>query len=109
VNRDSRFSQGATPRSSSRRLGEAAAAAMGVEVITRRLGSGLLGLTVSDNRVVISASLRGFERQFTIAHELGHVQVRRGQYAPRSPLDEEAFADAYARQMLGEDQPAIAD
>jgi Zn-dependent peptidase ImmA (M78 family) len=85
--------------------GERLAREMGVQILTKRLAAGLDGLTLGPDRIVIHAALRGFRRQLTIAHELGHVAVQRRQYFPRSWQDEESYADAYARRVMASALP----
>jgi Zn-dependent peptidase ImmA (M78 family) len=73
---------------------------MGVEILYRRLERGFDGFTVSATTIVVNSLTTGRNRGLTIAHELGHVAVRRGNYRPRSVADEETFADAYGAQVI---------
>ena len=83
------------------RAGEDLARAMGVSIRERDLGPTLRGLTLGREDIVVSSRLSAPERDFTIAHELGHVAVRRGDYRPSSRQDEEYFADSFACRILG--------
>jgi Zn-dependent peptidase ImmA (M78 family) len=77
----------------------AVANCLGVSVRLERLDHPLLGLTVSEHEVVIHKGLRPAPRRFVVAHEIGHVLVRRG-VLPNGHRDEERIADAFARELL---------
>jgi Zn-dependent peptidase ImmA (M78 family) len=99
--RPSPESKGARP---ARRYAELHAEAMGVRIVARSLPATLLGFTLDRHTVVLNRRLAADEKQATIAHELGHVLVKRGFYFPRSAADEESYADSFARHLQASSQ-----
>jgi hypothetical protein len=79
---------------------DALARSLDVQVLHRSLGPRLRGETHDAKVVVLHRKLRGRERRFTLAHELGHILVRRGRAPWLARDDEERFADAFARELL---------
>lgn len=77
-----------------------AATRLGVQVAERDLGPSLFGMTRGQRAVVISTRLSAPERRFTLAHELGHILVKRGLASWVQVTWEERFADAFARELL---------
>jgi hypothetical protein len=75
---------------------------LGVSVRIGGLRSPLDGLTTSDHDVAIRRGLTKTHHQFVLAHELAHVLVRRGRCSvpARGAWTEEAFADAFARELI---------
>ena len=88
-----------SPRSPHQSPMEALAEEMGVSVVSRALARSLLGLTLDAFTIVVNQHLEPESRESTIAHELGHIAVRRGCYIPASPADEESYAEAYGRTL----------
>jgi Zn-dependent peptidase ImmA (M78 family) len=73
----------------------------GVRVTRHRLPSMIQGITESATRVVIAQGLNETIERYVLAHELGHVLVRRGAGPPLQRRHaEECFADAFARELL---------
>jgi hypothetical protein len=59
-----------------------------------------LGITVGANEIRVRSSLPSGLKRLTIAHEMGHLLVKRS-YCPWLSLsDEERFCDAFARELL---------
>lgn len=73
---------------------------MGLRVRTCNLSGGVKGWTTSADEVVLQSRLGGTERRYVLAHEIGHVLVRRGALSFRCRRTEECFADAFARELL---------
>lgn len=72
----------------------------GVVVRSRDLPSSLDGATLGPSDVVIRRSLGKKRRRFVLAHELGHVLVRRGLVPWVTDRSEERFADEFALELL---------
>jgi Zn-dependent peptidase ImmA (M78 family) len=73
---------------------------LGIRVIRRAMVSTLWGLTVDADTVLINSKLSGANGRFALAHEIAHVLARRGACSPGHIADEEAFADAFANELL---------
>lgn len=71
-----------------------------VEVRRRALGDTLLGLTLDADRVLVNSRLSAAEANFTFAHELAHILLRRGCFARLPASREEWFADRFAHELL---------
>lgn len=79
---------------------EAVALRLGVRVRTQLISESIQGLTVSRDEIILHRGLTETERRYVLAHELGHVLVRRGRLTFRNRRAEECFADAFARELL---------
>jgi hypothetical protein len=73
---------------------------LAIEMSRRDLGETLLGLTLDENRMLLHRKLRGARLAFVFAHELAHIQCRRGAFRGLARSDEEWFADWFARELL---------
>jgi hypothetical protein len=74
------------------------AAGLNVRVSSRRLSPPVQGQTVDEAHVCVDSRLSAPRHRFVVAHELGHVLVRRRAWL--RPRDEESFADSFARELL---------
>lgn len=73
---------------------------LGVSVHSKRLSSNFWGLTISAEKVVLNSELSARRRRFTLAHEIGHVLVRKNLCPWVNIRSEELFADKFARELL---------
>jgi hypothetical protein len=73
---------------------------LGVRMSRRALPDTLWGLTVGLDAIVVNARLGERDRVFAAAHEIAHVLVRRGDCRVWGRADEEAFANAFANELL---------
>jgi hypothetical protein len=79
---------------------EVVAGRLGIRVIRRDLGAALRGLAASEDTVLLHQRLTPAMAAFTFAHEVGHVLHRRGSFRGLRRVDEEWFADWFARELL---------
>lgn len=73
---------------------------LGITVTTAKLRGGLWGATLGTDKVVVAASLRPPQRRFALAHELGHVLLRRRRCFLDTAVPEEWFCDMFAAELL---------
>ncbi len=76
---------------------EAAASENGVRLIEHVFAGPVRGAAFAGDTIVLDARLRGFNRQWVFAHELGHIIAQR--HDLRAAQDER-FADDFARHYL---------
>jgi len=71
---------------------------IGASVQRRELPLTLWGLTVRGRDITVNRRLTPARQEFALAHEIGHVLVRVERLDVR-PVDEEQFADEFARVL----------
>ena len=76
------------------------AASLGVRVTVAPLPPSLWGMTVGHSDVTVNASLRKGDAKFALAHELGHVLLRRARSPEVGTPHEEPLCDEFARVVL---------
>jgi hypothetical protein len=69
-------------------------------VEVRRMEPSVWGLTRSSSMVMVNRALPHTRRRFALAHEVGHVLVRRRLARVGGPVDEERFCDHFACELL---------
>lgn len=74
--------------------------------MTRPLPAGTWGLAINGSNVVIAQGLSAEDRCFALAHELGHVLVRRGRLCVPPGFSEEWLCDMWALDLLVPEQVA---
>jgi hypothetical protein len=78
----------------------AVASQLGVRVERRPMAPSVLGATPSDRRIVVNMNLNHVSARIVMAHELGHVLVKRGDARLTDVRAEEQFADEFAAALL---------
>ena len=73
---------------------------LGIRVIRRPLPAGVWGVTTDCSLVAVNAALPEADFRFALAHELGHVLVRRGTLRWVVPTTEEWTCDWFAIHLL---------